>query len=178
MLACRFEFGIVDSSNVRKVLAVDPALPFLFTGLPEGANTLSVCAVDSYGARVCSSEVWTVQAAPADFKVADALTSLDVGQLANANDVSVMAAGAQALQSLAKFADASADKQTDAENQQIQSAIAAKTSSMIGNLAKDVIKLVDDPKTMSQVRVIAVVKQRSGCSLASIAAAVVLGSEW
>jgi hypothetical protein len=150
--ACRYEFGIVDANNVRKVLAVNPALPFLFKGLPEGAVTLYVCAVDSYGARECAQEGWTVKPAAADFKLADALTSISVEQLEKAGDVSVMAAGAQALQSLSKFADASAGTQTEAVKQQIQSAIAAKTSSMIGSLASTVADLVDDPNTMAQVR--------------------------
>lgn len=151
-VVCRYEFGTIDSNKVRKVLAVNPALPFLFKGLPEGAVTLYVCAVDSYAARECAQENWKVMPAAADFKVADALTSINVEDLVNAGDVSVMAAGAQALQSLSKFADASAGTQTEAEKQQIQSAIAAKTSSMIGSLAENIIDLVDDPNTMAQVR--------------------------
>jgi hypothetical protein len=149
--ACRYEFGTIDANNVRKVLAVSPALPFLFKGLPQGAVTLYVCAVDSYGARECAREDWTVKPAAADFKLADALTSINVDQLEEAGDVSVMAAGAQALQSLSKFADASAGTHTEDENQQIQSVIAAKTSSMIGSLASNVANLVDDPNTMAQV---------------------------
>lgn len=148
---CRYEFGTVDSNNNRKVLAVDPAMPYVFKGLPEGANTLYVCAVDAFGARVCEQQAVTVKPAPADFKVADALTSFDVNQLAGAKDVTVMAAGAQALQSLSAFATATADKQTEAEKAQVQSAVAAKTSAMISSLARSVNDYIDDPKTMSQV---------------------------
>lgn len=150
-VVCRYEFGTLDANNNRKVLAVDPPLPFVFTGLPVGNITLFVCAVDPYNARVCANQLVTVKAAAADFKVTDALTAINVAQLAGANDVSVMAAGAQALQSLAIFANDAAATQTADQQAQVQTAIAAKTSSMIGALAKDVNNLIDDPKTMSQV---------------------------
>lgn len=141
----------MDSGNTRKVLAVDPALPYAFKGLPQGTSTIYVCAMDAYGARACEQKDLTVKAAPADFKVADALTSFDVSQLAGARDVSVMAAGAQALQSLSQFATDTADKQTEAEKAQVKSAVAAKTSAMISSLASSVSDFIDDPKTMSQV---------------------------
>lgn len=149
---CRFEFGTIDANKVKKVLAVDPALPFVFNGLPVGVITLYVCAVDAYGARFCAQQPVVVNPAAADFKVADALTAIDVGQLSSAKDVAVMAAGAQALQSLAKFAGDAASTQTAAEKEEVQTAIATKTSSMIGALAKDVNNLIDDPKTMAQVQ--------------------------
>ena len=114
---------------MRQVLAVDPALPYMFSGLPIGDISLYVCAIDAYNARVCESKAVTVQPAPANFKVADALATFDVGQLAGAGDVGVMAAGAQALQSLSQFAASNA-----------------------ASLASNVNSLVDDPKTMSQVR--------------------------
>jgi hypothetical protein len=147
----RYELGTVDANNKRKVLAVDPALPYVFTGLPVGPATLFVCASDAYGARVCATQDVTVQPAAADFKVSDALTAFDVNQLAGARDVAVMAAGAQALHSLSQYADTAAATQTAAEKAQVQSAIAAKTSAMIGQLANDVSSYIDDPNTMSQV---------------------------
>jgi hypothetical protein len=147
-LHCRYEFGTLNANNNRKVLAVNPALPYVFSGLPVGDITLYVCAIDSYNARFCASQLKTVKL-PADFKVTDALTSLDVTQLSGAGDVSVMAAGAQALQSLASFADTAT--QTAEEKAQVQAAITAKTSSMIGAMASQVTSLLDDPKTMSQV---------------------------
>jgi hypothetical protein len=147
----RYEFGTVDANNKRKVLAVDPALPFIFTGLPVGPATLFACASDAYGARVCATQDVTVQPAAADFKVADTLTAFDVNQLAGARDVAVMAAGAQALQSLSQYANTAATTQTAAEKAQVQSAIAAKTSAMIGQLADDVSSYIDDANTMSQV---------------------------
>jgi hypothetical protein len=147
----RYEFGTVDANNVRKVLAVDPALPFVYTGLPVGPISLYMCAADAYGARFCTQQPVVVNPAAADFKVADAVTAIDVGQLSGAKDVAVMAAGAQALQSLAKFAGDAAATQTAEEQEEVQTAIATKTSSMIGALAKDVNTLIDDPKTMAQV---------------------------
>lgn len=117
-----------------------------------GPITLYVCAADAYGARFCAQQPVVVDPAAADFKLADAVTAIDVGQLSGANDVAVMAAGAQALQSLATFASDAAATQTAAEKEEVQTAIATKTSSMIGALAKDVNTLIDDPKTMAQVR--------------------------
>jgi hypothetical protein len=92
-----------------------------------------------------------VQAAPSGFNITDTLTAIDVTQLAGAKDVSVMAAGAQALQSLASFADAGTA--TAAQKAAMQTVIDAKATSMISALATDVTSLIDDPKTLGQVGV-------------------------
>lgn len=143
-------FGLVDgATRTRKVLAVDPATPFIITGLPVGNSTLYVCAVDTFGAQACEQQTVTVSAPATDFKVADALAVMDVSQLEGARDVGVMAAGAQGLQSLAAFANAAA--LPEAEKAQVQAAVAAKTSSMIGSLAKNISDSIEDPNTMAQV---------------------------
>lgn len=143
-------FGLVDGvTRTRKVLAVDPATPFIFTGLPVGNSTLYVCAVDTFGAQACEQQTVTVSAPVADFKVADALTAMDVSQLEGARDVGVMAAGAQGLQSLAAFANAAA--LPESEKAQVQAAVVANTSSMIGSLAKNISDYIEDPNTMAQV---------------------------
>lgn len=92
---------------------------------------------------------------PKSFKVTDALTSFDVGQLSGAGDISVMAAGAQALSSLSAFAKSSSSSgaggSTTQEVKQVETAIAAKTGAMISSLASSASGLMDDPQTMSQV---------------------------
>jgi hypothetical protein len=128
---------------------------FVFSGLPIGQNTLYVCAVDSDRAQTCAETVVTVEAAAADFKVADAITAFDVTQLKNAGDVSVLASGAKALSSLSSFAgraDVVAGK-TEQESAQVQTLIAAKAGSMISTLANSADSYVNDPQTMSQVRI-------------------------
>jgi hypothetical protein len=94
------------------------------------------------------------------FKVSDALTSLDVSQLSGAGDISVMAAGAQALSSLSAYAQSSSSSSssgggagsTAQEVKQVETAIAAKTGAMISSLASSAGSLMDDPHTMAQVR--------------------------
>jgi hypothetical protein len=95
------------------------------------------------------------------FKVSDALTTLDVSQLSGAGDISVMAAGAQALSSLSAYAQSSSSSSgragsstgsTAQEVKQVETAIAAKTGAMISSLASSAGSLMDDPHTMAQVR--------------------------
>lgn len=95
----------------------------------------------------------SIKEPPKDFKVTDALTSFDVGQLSGAGDISVMAAGAQALSSLSAFAKSSSatGAQAQEEAKQVETAIAAKTGAMINSLASSAGNLIDDPATMSQV---------------------------
>jgi hypothetical protein len=79
-----------------------------------------------------------------------------VTQLKNAGDVSVLASGAQALQSLSSFAgkaDVAAGK-TEQEKAQVQTLIAAKAGSMISTLANNADSYINDPQTMSQVRLL------------------------
>jgi hypothetical protein len=148
---------------MRSLAASSTAPTFTFTGLPAGEATLYVCVVDSDGAQTCEDAKVVVKEPPKSFKVTDALSSFDVGQLAGSGDVSVLAAGAQALQSLSDFASkggnssgaagvSAAPQQTEEEQKQVQSAIAAKTKAMISSLASSAGSLVDDPQTMSQVR--------------------------
>lgn len=132
---------------------MNPSLPFAYSGLPVGTIHLYMCAVNLYSARFCTSRSVTVQAAPSGFNITDAFTAIDVTQLADAGNVSVMAAGAQALQSLASFADAGTA--TAAQKAAMQTFIDAKATSMISALAKDVTSLIDDPKTLGQVCVCA-----------------------
>lgn len=142
-----------DARDARKVVSSSAAPTFVFSGLPVGQTTLYVCAVDADRAQTCAETVVTVEQAPADFKVADAITAFDVTQLKNAGDVSVLASGAQALQSLSSFAgraDVAAGK-TQQEAAQVQSLIAAKAGSMISTLASNVDSYINDPQTMSQV---------------------------
>lgn len=95
----------------------------------------------------------SIKEPPKDFKVTDALTSFDVGQLSGAGDISVMAAGAQALSSLSAFtkSSSSAAGSTAQEVKQVETAIAAKTGAMISSLASSAGGLMDDPQAMSQV---------------------------
>ncbi|KAF6251912.1 hypothetical protein COO60DRAFT_1674268 [Scenedesmus sp. NREL 46B-D3] len=111
----RFDFGVKDARDARQVVSSSPAP--------------TVCAVDSDRAQTCAETVVTVQEAPIDFKVADAITAFDVTQLKNAGDVSVLASGAQALQSLSSFAgraDVAAGK-TEQETALVVSAVATLT---------------------------------------------------
>lgn len=156
MLACpasRFDFGVKDANGARQVVSSSPAPTFTFTGLPIGTAVLYVCAVDSDGAKTCAESSVTVTAAPAGFSVADAVTAFDVAQLKNAGDVSVLASGAQALQSLSKFASTAGvgASQTAEEKKQVENAIAAKTGSLISTLAGSAAAYVNDPQTMQQV---------------------------
>lgn len=93
---------------------------------------------------------------PATFKVTDALTSFDVGQLSGIGDISVMATGAQTLTSLSTFARSSSSgggsNVAPEEVKQVETAIAAKTGAMINSLASSAVGLMDDPRTMSQVQ--------------------------
>jgi hypothetical protein len=146
---------------MRSLAASSTAPTFTFTGLPAGEATLYVCVVDTDGAHTCEDTTVVVKEPAKNFKVTDALSTFDVGQLAGSGDVSVLAAGAQALQSLSDFAskgasggadgDAAASQPTEEEQKQVQSAIAAKTKAMISSLASSAGSLVDDPQTMSQV---------------------------
>lgn len=89
-----------------------------------------------------------------DFKVTDALTAFDVAQLSGAGDISLMAAGAQALSSLSAYArDSSSDNSgvLPGEVKQVKAAISAKTGAMISSLASSAGGLIDDPQTMSLV---------------------------
>eukprot|EP00882_Tetradesmus_deserticola_P027686 GHRQ01030753.1.p1 GENE.GHRQ01030753.1~~GHRQ01030753.1.p1 ORF type:complete len:161 (-),score=56.91 GHRQ01030753.1:181-663(-) len=150
----RFDFGVKGAGGSRQVMASSAAPTFVYSGLPIGQNTLWVCAVDSDRAQTCAETVVTVNAAPADFKVADAITAFDVGQLSNAGDVSVLANGAQALQSLSSYAgkaEAAAGR-TAQDNAQVQALIAAKAGSMINTLANNADSYINDPQTMNQVR--------------------------
>lgn len=74
--------------------------------------------------------------------------------MSGAGDMSVMAAGAQALNSLSNFAKSSSGGQGPSaeEVRQIQTAIAAKTGAMLNSLAGSAGSLIDDPQAMSQVR--------------------------
>jgi hypothetical protein len=93
-----------------------------------------------------------VREPPATFKVTDALTSFDVGQLSGTGDISVMAAGAQTLTSLSTFARSSSGSNVALEEaKQVETAISAKTGAMINSLASSAGGLMDDPRTMSQV---------------------------
>lgn len=150
----RFDFGTLGAYDTHVVVASGPTPTYTFTGLPVGVSGLCVCAVDMDGASTCSTTKVTVTApAAADFKVADALTGFDVDHLVGTGDMTVLAAGAQALQSLSKFASNSnvAATQTAEEQDQVQKTIAAKTSSMIGTLASKSSDYINDPQTMSQV---------------------------
>jgi hypothetical protein len=149
---CRYDWGTVNG-GVRKVLASGPAPAFTFTGLPVGSTTVYTCAVDVDGAQLCQGAPVTVEAAPSTFSVAEALTSLDVAQLTATGDVGVLAAGAQALQSLSAFASSSAaEGQAQEQRAQVQAAIASKTNALVGMLAGNVADYLDDPQTMQQVR--------------------------
>lgn len=99
----------------------------------------------------------------------DALTSFDVGQLSGAGDISVMAAGAQALSSLSAFAKTSSATGTQAQEEakQVETAIAAKTGAMLNSLAGSASSLIDDPQTMSQVCVYCV--HVHSCSMQQVA---------
>jgi hypothetical protein len=106
--------------------------------------------------QACQEELVTVREPPATFKVTDALTTFDVGQLSGTGDISVMAAGAQALTSLSTFARSSSGGGSGSnvapeEVKQVEIAIAAKTGAMISSLAGSAGGLMDDPRTMSQV---------------------------
>jgi hypothetical protein len=105
--------------------------------------------------QVCEESAVSIKEPPKSFKVTDALTSFDVGQLSGAADISVMAAGAQALSSLSAFAKSSSSSgaggSTTQEVKQVETAIAAKTGAMISSLASSASGLMDDPQTMSQV---------------------------
>lgn len=108
--------------------------------------------------QACEDAAVAIKQPPQEFKVADALTSFDVGQLSGAGDISVMAAGAQTLSSLSAFAQSSSGVaasggQASEEAKQVQTAIAAKTGAMINSLASSAATLIDDPQTMSQVGV-------------------------
>jgi hypothetical protein len=161
-----YDFGTINfkagtSYGLRSLAASSTAPTFTFTGLPAGDATLYVCVVDTDGAQTCEDTTVVIKEPAKNFKVTDALSSFDVGQLAGSGDVSVLAAGAQALQSLSDFAnkgsssgaagDAAAPQPTAEEQKQVQSAIAAKTKAMISSLASSAGSLVDDPQTMSQV---------------------------
>jgi hypothetical protein len=163
---CSYDFGTLDfkagmSYGLRSLAASSTAPTFTFTGLPAGEATLYVCVVDTDGASTCQDTTVVVKEPAKNFKVTDALSSFDVGQLAGSGDVSVLAAGAQALQSLSDLTnkgassgaagDATAPQPTEEEQKQVQSAIAAKTKAMIISLASSAGSLVDDPQTMSQV---------------------------
>ncbi|KAF6254423.1 hypothetical protein COO60DRAFT_1665172 [Scenedesmus sp. NREL 46B-D3] len=165
-LRASYDFGTVNfkagsSYGLRSLAASSTAPTFTFTGLPAGEATLYVCAVDADGAQTCEDAKVVVKEPPTSFKVTDALSALDVGQLAGSGDVSVLAAGAQALQSLSEFASkaatsdtagpAAVPRQSAEEQKQVQSAIAAKTKAMISSLASSAGSLVDDPQSMSQV---------------------------
>ena len=105
------------------------------------------------GPQVCEEAPVSIKQPPTNFKVTDALTSFDVGQLSGAGDISVMAAGAQALSSLSAFAKSSSASgvQAQEEAKQVETAIAAKTGAMLSSLAGSASNLMDDPQTMSQV---------------------------
>ncbi|KAF8061401.1 hypothetical protein HT031_004492 [Scenedesmus sp. PABB004] len=149
-----YDFGVKGAYESRSVVASGAAPTFTFTGLPIGDSWLFVCAVDAAGASACSEASVTVPApAAADFKVSDALTSFDVGQLAGAGDVSVLASGAQALSSLSKFAgkaDVVAGQSAE-ERAAVESAIAAKAGSLINTLAGSVGDYISDPQAMQQI---------------------------
>jgi hypothetical protein len=197
---CSYDFGTINfkagtSYGLRSLAASSTAPTFTFTGLPAGQATLYMCVVDSDGAQTCEDATVVVKEPAKNFKVTDALSSFDVGQLAGSGDVSVLAAGAQALQSLSDFASkgsssdaaggSTAVQQTDEEQKQVQSAIAAKTKAMISSLASSAGSLVDDPQTMSQVGcsaggwimpVSAAVLMQCWCSVAAVAR--VASSTW
>lgn len=150
----RFDFGTLGAYDTWVVVASGPSPTYTFTGLPVGNSVLYVCAVDADGSKACSQTQVTVTApAAADFQVADALTGFDVDHLVGTGDMTVLASGAQALQSLSTFASQSGvtAAQTPEEQQQVQKTIAAKTSSMIGTLASKSSDYINDPQTMSQV---------------------------
>lgn len=87
-----------------------------------------------------------------DFNIADAVTSFDVSQLAGTGDVSVLASGANALLSLSSFARSDGAAPSPEELAQLESAIAAKTGSLISSLANSAADYISDPETMQQVR--------------------------
>lgn len=145
-MCCSYEFGLVSGFR-SKPLAVNPATSYTYTGLPLGNTSVYVCAIDDYNARVCEQKVVTVRSPPSDFKVTDALSSIDVNQMSGTGDVAVLAAGAQTLQSLVAF---SSSGNSD-EAKKVQSAVTAKTNAMINSLASSATGLIQDPQSMQQV---------------------------
>lgn len=108
--------------------------------------------------KLCSAISFTDCLCCFMLQVTDALSSFDVGHVTGSGDLSMLTAGAQALQSLSNFAAGSSSgsdsssQQAQEEQKQVQSAIAAKAGAMINSLASSAGSLTDDPQTMSQVR--------------------------
>lgn len=139
----------MNNNGARQVLASSGARTFTFTGLPVGSTMVYVCIVDQDGAQLCQSSSVTVDPAPANFKVTDALTSFSVSQLAGTGDVSVLAAGAQTFASLSTYATTAAS--SDDVNTQLTQAFNVKGNAFIKSLAGNVNSYLNDPAAMQQV---------------------------
>ncbi|KAF6257590.1 hypothetical protein COO60DRAFT_1210744 [Scenedesmus sp. NREL 46B-D3] len=131
--------------------------------LPEGNNTLYVCVADNDGAQACETTVVTVKKEE-NFRLSDAVSKFDVGQLAGANDVGVLAAGAAALQSMNAYvqqqatgdaaldgSDTSSTAADTAQKKKLQEEIDTKAGALISSLAGNADNLVSDPQSMQQV---------------------------
>ncbi|KAF8072463.1 olpB [Scenedesmus sp. PABB004] len=146
-----FDFGLVEPGSLRKKsLFAGSSSSYVFAGLPQGRSTLYVCASDSDGAAACETADVDVLPPAADFAPSDALTQLDVARMASTNDVSVLAAGAAALQSLTAYvtagaggANGSGDAAAEPEAQaRLVVAIEAKAGALINTLAGSADALV------------------------------------
>jgi hypothetical protein len=106
---CRYEFGTISANGIRSPMAVSTMPMYTFGskggigGLPVGNTSLYGCAIDMSAATHCPATVVTVKEPKGTVNIADALSAVNVGNLANTKDVSALARGALTVASLASY---------------------------------------------------------------------------
>jgi hypothetical protein len=103
----------VAADGSQQLASSSSANSYTFTGLPQGATTLRVCAVDSAGARTCQGSSVVVAPPGPNYKPTDTLGSLDVGQMSGTGDATVLGAGVFTLSSVAAFTKGNAGGSND-----------------------------------------------------------------